>query len=99
MLLNLINSKALPISSEHSLKVLMRDDGAAAERFFEDPQVYLTRWMHGKVKDWPQGFYGAMGDAPLTRLHSALINSRALATKFQLGFSRRSTKAALSLRI
>ncbi len=71
MLFNLINSKALPIASEHSLKVLMRDDGAAAERFVEDPQVYLTRWIHGKVKDWPQGFYAAMGDAPLSRLHSA----------------------------
>lgn len=43
MLFNLINSKARPIASEHSLSVLMRDDGAAAERFEEDPQVYLTR--------------------------------------------------------
>jgi len=42
MLFNLINSKALPIASEHSLSVLMRDDGAAAERFVEDPQVYLV---------------------------------------------------------
>ena len=71
MLFNLINSKALPITSEHSLSVLMRDDGAAAERFVEDPQVYLTRWIHDKVKDWPQGFYVAMGDSPLSRLHSA----------------------------
>jgi nucleoside 2-deoxyribosyltransferase len=71
MLFNLINSKALPIASEHSLSVLMQDDGAAAERFIEDPQLYLTRWIHGKVKDWPQGFYAAMGDAPLTRLHTA----------------------------
>ena len=71
MLFNLINSKALPIASEHSLSVLMRDDGGSAERFVEDPQVYLTRWIHGKVKDWPQGFYSAMGDTPLTRLHSA----------------------------
>lgn len=71
MLFNLINSKALPIASEHSLSVLMRDDGAAAERFIEDPQVYLTRWIHSKVKEWPQGFYAAMGGAPLSRLHSA----------------------------
>ncbi len=71
MLFNLINSNALPIASEHSLSVLMRDDGAAAERFVEDPQVYLTRWIHGKVKDWPQGFYAAMGETPLSRLHSA----------------------------
>ncbi len=71
MLFNLINSKALPISSEHSLSVLMRDDGAAAERFDEDPQVYLARWIHDKVKDWPRGFYTAMGDTPLSRLHSA----------------------------
>jgi hypothetical protein len=71
MLFNLINSKALPIASEHSLSVLMRDDGAAAERFVEDPQVYLTRWIHGKVKDWPQGFYAAMGNTPLSRLHAA----------------------------
>lgn len=71
MLFNLINSKALPIASEHSLSVLMRDDGAAAERFVEDPQVYLTRWIRDKVKDWPQGFYTAMGDTPLSRLHSA----------------------------
>jgi hypothetical protein len=71
MLFNLINSKALPIASEHSLSVLMRDDGAAAERFVEDPQVYLTRWIHDKVRAWPQGFFAAMGDAPLTRLHSA----------------------------
>lgn len=71
MLFNLINSKALPIASEHSLSVLMRDDGAAAERFVEDPQVYLTRWIRDRVEDWPQGFYTAMGDTPLSRLHSA----------------------------
>jgi nucleoside 2-deoxyribosyltransferase len=71
MLFNLINSKALPIMSEHSLKVLMRDDRNPPERFAEDPQVYLTRWMHEKVRDWPQGFFAAMGNAPLTRLHSA----------------------------
>jgi len=40
------------------------------ERFIEDPQVYLTRWIVEKVKDWPQGFYSAMGDTPLSRLHS-----------------------------
>ncbi len=71
MLFNLINSKALPIASEHSLAVLMHDDGAVNERFIEDPQVYLTRWMRDKVKDWPQGFYDAMGNTPLSRLHSA----------------------------
>ncbi len=71
MLFNLINSKALSIASEHSLSVLMRDDGAAAERFVEDPQVYLTRWIRDKIKDWPQGFYSAMGDNPLSRLYSA----------------------------
>lgn len=71
MLFNLINSKALPIASEHSLSVLMRDDGAAAERFEEDQQVYLTRWLYDKVKEWPHGFFDAMGDAPLSRLHSA----------------------------
>jgi nucleoside 2-deoxyribosyltransferase len=70
MLFNLINSKALAITSEHSLSVLMHDDGAAGDRFIEDPQVYLTRWIRDKVKDWPQGFYDAMGDAPLSRLHS-----------------------------
>jgi len=70
MLFNLINSKALPIVSEHSLSVLMRDDGAPAERFNEDPQVYLTRWICDRVKDWPAGFYEAMGNSPLTRLHA-----------------------------
>jgi nucleoside 2-deoxyribosyltransferase len=49
----------------------MLDDGAANERFVEDPQVYLTRWIMNKVKDWPQGFYTAMGDTPLSRLHAA----------------------------
>jgi nucleoside 2-deoxyribosyltransferase len=71
MLFNLINSKALSIASEHSLSVLMRDDGAPSDRFIEDPQVYLTRWIKDKIKDWPQGFYTAMGDTPLSRLHSA----------------------------
>ncbi|MGH9427081.1 MAG: hypothetical protein ACRD2L_12360, partial [Terriglobia bacterium] len=70
MLFNLINSKALSIASEHSLAVLMRDDGAAAERFVEDPQVYLTRWIRDKVRDWPEAFYKAMGDTPLSRLYS-----------------------------
>jgi hypothetical protein len=69
MLFNLINSKALPIASEHSLSVLMRDDGTASERFVEDPQVYLARWICEKVKNWPHGFYTAMGDNPLSRLH------------------------------
>ncbi len=71
MLFNLINSKALPIASEHSLSVLMQDDGAPAERFVEDPQVYLTRWIRERVKDWPNGFYAAMGETPLSRLHAA----------------------------
>jgi len=70
MLFNLINSKALSVASEHSLSVLMRDDGPPGERFIEDPQVYLTRWIKDKIKDWPQGFYDAMGETPLSRLHS-----------------------------
>ena len=69
MLFNLINSKALPITSEHSLSVLMGDDGSRAERFREDPQVYLTRLIRDHVKTWPQGFYDAIGKTPLTRLH------------------------------
>jgi nucleoside 2-deoxyribosyltransferase len=70
MLFNLINSKALPLISEHSLSVLMRDNGAAAVRFAEDRQVYLTRWIRDVVRNWPQGFYDAMGDSPLSRLYS-----------------------------
>ena len=70
MLFNLINSKALPIVSEHSLAVLMHDEGAPVERFNEDPHVYLTRWIRDRVKDWPASFYEAMGDSPLTRLHA-----------------------------
>jgi hypothetical protein len=48
----------------------MKDNGSSSERFIEDPQVYLTHWIHDKVKDWPKGFYSAMGDVPLSRLHS-----------------------------
>ncbi len=70
MLFNLINSKALPIASEHSLSVLMRDDSATSQRFIDDPQLYLTRWIMDKVGDWPLGFYAAMGETPLSRLHS-----------------------------
>jgi len=70
MLFNLINSKALPILSEHSLCILMRDNGPAGVRFNEDPCLYLTRWMRDKVIDWPQGFYEAIGTTPLSRLHS-----------------------------
>jgi hypothetical protein len=51
MLFNLINSKALPIVSEHSLSVLMQDEGGFDERFNEDPQVYLTRWIRDRVKN------------------------------------------------
>jgi nucleoside 2-deoxyribosyltransferase len=71
MLFNLINSKALLITSEHSLNVLMRDDGSSGDRFSEDPQVYLTRLIHDKMKTWPHEFYGAMGETPLSRLHTA----------------------------
>lgn len=70
MLFNLINSKALPITSEHSLSVLMNDEGSRKERFTEDPQVYLTRWIRDQVKNWPRSFYEAMGSNPLTRLHT-----------------------------
>jgi hypothetical protein len=70
MLFNLINSKALSIGSEHSLSVLMRDEGIEGDRFAEDPQVYLTRWIRDKVRDWP-GFYAGLGDNPLSRLHWA----------------------------
>jgi hypothetical protein len=70
MLFNLVNSKALPIVSEHSLSVLMRDEGAAGERFDEDPEVYLTHWIRDRIRSWPIGFYEAMGTTPLTRLHT-----------------------------
>lgn len=70
MLFNLVNSKAVPIVSEHSLLVLMRDEGAAGERFDEDPEVYLTRWIRDRIRGWPIGFYEAMGTTPLTRLHT-----------------------------
>jgi hypothetical protein len=70
MLFNLINSKALPILSEHSLCILMRDNGAPVERFNEDPCLYLTRWIRDRIKDWPQGFYEALGATPHTRLHA-----------------------------
>ncbi|MEI6646700.1 MAG: hypothetical protein WCP12_11750 [bacterium] len=70
MLFNLINSKAVPIASEHSLNVLMRDDRNPSERFAEDPQLYLTTWIQAKVKDWPHGFYTSMGETPLSRLHA-----------------------------
>lgn len=46
------------------------DDGSPAERFNEDPQVYLTRWIRDRVSNWPEGFYEAMGNSPLTRLHA-----------------------------
>jgi hypothetical protein len=48
----------------------MRDEGSQTERFEEDPQLYLTRWIRDKVKDWPGSFYETMGDSPLTRLHA-----------------------------
>ena len=70
MLFNLINSKALPILSEHSLCILMRDNGPPGVRFNEDPCLYLTRWMCDKVINWSQGFYEAIGTTPLSRLHS-----------------------------
>ncbi len=70
MLFNLINSKALPLVSEHSLSVLMQDAGASGVRFAEDRQLYLTRWVRDQIRTWPQGFYDAMGDSPLSRLSS-----------------------------
>jgi hypothetical protein len=70
MLFNLINSKALPIVSEHSLSVLMQDEGSLEERFNEDPQVHLTRWIRDRIRNWPQGFYEAIGNSPLSRLHA-----------------------------
>jgi hypothetical protein len=48
----------------------MRDEGAAGERFDEDPEVYLTRWIRDRIRGWPIGFYEAMGTTPLTRLHT-----------------------------
>jgi hypothetical protein len=70
MLFNFINSKALPLVSEHSLSVLMSDDGTAAERFAEDRQVFLTRLIRDSVLGWPEGFYDTMRKSPLSRLYS-----------------------------
>lgn len=70
MLFNLINSKALPLVSEHSLSVLMRDDRASPVRFAEDPEIYLTERLKTQVKGWQQGFYRALGITPLTRLRA-----------------------------
>jgi len=69
MLFNLINSKALPMVSEHSLSVLMQDEGTTAERFAEDPQLFLTRAIRDTVDGWPARFLEAMGSSPLTQLH------------------------------
>lgn len=50
MFFNIINGKVLPITFEHSLAVLMRDDGAPSVRFKEDPQRYLACWIMEKVR-------------------------------------------------
>jgi len=42
MLFNLINSKALSIASEHSLSVLMRDEGAAMERWSDSLKIHRS---------------------------------------------------------
>lgn len=70
MLFNLINSKALPLVSEHSLSVLMRDDRNLSIRFAEDPEIYLTERLKTRMAGWQQRFYKALGDTPLTRLHA-----------------------------
>ena len=70
MLFNLINSKALPLMSEHSLSVLMQDDAPDAERFKEDPELYLMRWIRDRVAGWPRRFVDSMAADPLSRLHA-----------------------------
>lgn len=67
MLFNLINSKALPLTSEHSLSVMMQDELLTWE---EDKQVHLTRRLRDSIKDWPEGFLATLGETALSRLHA-----------------------------
>lgn len=67
MLFNLINSKAVLLTSEHSLQVLMQTDKLT---WAEDKQVYLTQRLRDAIKDWPGNFLETLGEEPLSTLHA-----------------------------
>jgi len=70
---NIINSKALPLESEHALKLLLGQDQEHSltpqQEFDYDPALYLTRLLRDKIRGLSTTHRERLGDRPLTSLN------------------------------
>ncbi len=89
-----VNSTALPLDSEHALRLILgqRPDFAesADQEFANSPELYLTRKLRDKIAGLPRRMQRRLGEKPLTVLaHTAEI---LLDLKPGLKRSRRNTE-------
>lgn len=70
MLFNLINSKAIPLTSEEKLSILVQDEKLS---WAEDKQVYLTKRLRDAIQGWPGHFLETLGSEPLSTLNAMAV--------------------------
>jgi len=78
LIFHTINNTALPLESEHGLRLLLGQDSAydmtPENEFNYNPEVYLTRLLSIKLQGLPQPARERFGDRPLTVLWEAARN-------------------------
>lgn len=74
MIFHIINSKALPLESEHALSLLLgqRVEHSMTEQqeFEYDPALYLTRLLRDRIDNLANEHRQRLGDCPLTSLNT-----------------------------
>ena len=75
LIFHTINSKALPLESEHALQLILGQKPGYAmkpnDEFSYDPTLYLTRLLRDKLKQLPVPAQQRIGNKPLTVLGRA----------------------------
>ena len=78
LIFHTINNTALPLESEHGLRLLLGQDSAydmtPENEFNYSPELYLTRLLSAKLQGLPQPARERFGERPLTVLWEAARN-------------------------
>lgn len=78
LIFHTINNTALPLESEHGLRLLLGQDSTydmtPENEFNYSPELYLTRLLSIKLKGLPQPAQNRFGERPLTSLWEAARN-------------------------
>ncbi len=75
MLFHTINSTALPLDSEHALKLILNQPAkyrpTPDEEFASNPALHLTRLLSARIDSLPEPQKRRLGDTPLTTINAA----------------------------